>query len=177
MSNVECHANDEWRMSNEGILSIFINPKSDIPILTIRIPKSAIGYFRIQSPLHYALCLFPPSHLPNFPTSHLFSSVPGSLRSAFFQLPHSDLRFPPFSAFCLYAMRHALRALPFSDFRIPTSHFNILSSAFCHLSSGYTTCLNFHMAIPEIKITGVMAVIIGLRLSKSPRCTITWSPK
>ena len=61
--------------------------------------------------------------------------------------------------------------------RLPTSSIFLLTSFFCLPSSDYTTCRSLHRAIPEISITGAMAVIIGFKLSNSPRWTITWSPK
>jgi hypothetical protein len=101
MTNVEC------RMSNEGILSIFKNPKSEIDHLYPHNPKSEIDY------------LYP--HNPK--------SAFQNPQSAF-----SEFRIHLF-VFCPLSSVFTLFALLFSEFRIPTSHFNNLSSDICPLSS------------------------------------------
>jgi hypothetical protein len=48
------------------------------------------------------------------------------------------------------------------------------SSFSCILSrNGHATRRNFHSAIPDINITGVIAIIMGLRLNSSPIWMIT----
>jgi len=102
--------------------------------------------------------------------------APCSMPFAFFRIPHSEFPLPPSpfplptSIICLLPSALCSLRFAFSEFRIPTSNFK-------HLSSVYTTCLNFQRARPEIKITGAMATSMGFKLSKSPKWTITWSAK
>jgi hypothetical protein len=141
MTNVECHANDECRIKE--LYPYLINPKSDIPILTIRIPQSDVSDLSLsislicQHAMHYALC-----PLPKFPTSAIGHLCPMlKIHTSEFRIPHSDFPLqkstfyplpvtfsPLFSGSSLYPMRFALSALPFSNFRIPTSDFRPLPS-------------------------------------------------
>ena len=55
MTDVMRTTNVECRMTNEGILSIFIKLKSNISILTIRIPHSEIRFIRFPTSGIYLL--------------------------------------------------------------------------------------------------------------------------